>query len=375
MDGEEVTPLKFDLDYNPYFIHVTLDYTLILTYEDVINLGGGIASISIKFNDPSMIREAAEKISKFYSAYLTYFTEFNRETGETMIYMISSRFAYSILGLEFQMVPMVIVVLSLFNTVMGSVHERRREISIYSVVGLSPLHVSMMFLAESLIYALLGGVLGYLSAISFFKIAGLFLPTELIAHNYSTRAVIIALGLSMLSTVLASVYPSIIASRLVTPSLERAWKITTKPRGDVWEIPLPFVFKGYADLAGFLKYMEEYVRNHTAPDSPDFSVKEMNVGEGEIEGKRYVSIESVIQLAPYEAGVAEKVQIYLIESESQRWEPHIFAQKLMGPSDRWMRLHRNFIDQIRKQIMLWKSLPPTERQRYVKEDVEKKGIR
>ena len=375
MDGEEITPLKFDLDYNPYFIHVTLDYTLILTYEDVINLGGGIASISIKFNDPSMIREAAEKISKFYSAYLTYFTEFNKETGETMIYIISSRFAHTFLGLEFQLVPTIIVILSLFNTVMGSVHERRREISIYSVVGLSPLHVSMMFLAESLIYALLGGVLGYLSAISFFKVASLFLPTELIAHNYSSRAVMIALGLSMLATVLASTYPSIIAGRLVTPSLERTWKITTKPKGDMWEVPLPFIFKGYADLAGFLRYIEEYIEEHKAPDSPDFSMKEMSVSKGEIEGKRYVSIESVIKLAPYEAGVAEKVQIYLIESESQRWEMHIFAQKLMGPSDRWVRLHRNFIDQIRKQIMLWKSLPPTERQRYMKGDYEEKSIR
>jgi len=37
----------------------------------------------------------------------------------------------------------------------------------------------------------------------------------------------------------------------------------------------------------------------------------------------------------------------------------------MGPRDRWARMHRHYVDLFRKQLLLWRSLPPAERQKYV----------
>ena len=364
MDGEGVTPLKFDLDYNPYTEHVTMDYCFIIPWREALQLGGGIASISLMFNNATEVEEAAAQISAMLSTYLTYFTRPDPETGELKCYMSSEMTAYTLMGFEFQAVPLTIVVLAIFNIVMGSVYERRREISTYSVVGLSPLHIAMMFLAESIVYALLGGVIGYLVAMTMAKLIGIVIPVGVLALNYSSSWVTMALGLSMAATIIASIYPAWVASRLVTPSLERAWKIPTKPKGDLWEIPLPFYAVG-EEYRGILNYIREYMEAHAAPQVPDFSVTNLQVKEGKMEDKNYISLEANIKLAPYETGVAERTQFFLVEVEPNRWETRILAQRTMGPTDRWARMHRHYVDLFRKQLLLWRSLPPAERQKYV----------
>ena len=84
-----------------------------------------------------------------------------------------------------------------------------------------------------------------------------------------------------------------------------------------------------------------------------------------MEDKNYMSLEADIKLAPYETGVAEKTQFFLVEVEPNRWETRILAQRTMGPTDRWARMHRHYVDLFRKQLLLWRSLPRAERQKYV----------
>ena len=365
MDGEPVTPLKFDLDFNPWTEHVTMDYCFIVPYQEALHLGGGIASIALKFDNVTEAEEAAYRIGDMLPEYLTYFTLPDPENpGRLLCYMSSERTAYTLMGFEFQVVPLAIVILAIFNIVMGSVYERRREISIYNVVGLSPLHVSIMFLAESIVYALLGGVIGYLAAMTLSKLIGIIIPVGVLALNYSSSWVTMSLGLAMAATVLATAYPAWVASHLVTPSLERAWKIPTKPKGDLWEIPLPFFAVG-DESTGVLMYIHEYMQAHAAPQVPDFSVANLQIKEGKLEDKNYKSLEADIRLAPYETGVAQKTRFYLVEVEPNRWETRIVAERTMGPADRWRRMHRHYVDLFRKQLLLWRSLPPTERQKYI----------
>ncbi len=360
MDGERVTPIKFDVvGVNQWVEHVTLDYVLILPYDEVIHLGGGTASISLKFKDPAKVRETAESISSMLSTYLTYSaTEAQKE-----VYMHSEASAYSVWGFEYQTVPMVIVVLAIFNIMLGSVYERKKIISTYSVVGLSPLHIAFMFLAESIVYALLGGVIGYLVAMLEGKLMGIIIPGALVL-NYSSGWVLIAVGLSIITTILASLYPMWVASRLVTPSLERAWKIPSKPKGDLWEIPLPFFAFGESEANGIIAYIREYMEAHAIRDAPDFSISSLKLTEGKMEEKTYKGIDASVRLFPYDVGIAQTTQFYLVEVEPERWESRIIAQRNLGPRNRWRRLHRHYVDMFRKQLLLWRSLPPSERQRY-----------
>lgn len=365
MDGERVTPLKFDLDINPFTIHVEMNYCFILPFKEVLNLGGGIASISIMFERQEDVENAARRISSMFPSYLTYFTRRDEETGELTCYMLSETNTYTLLGFEFHIIPLAIVVLAIFNIVMGSVYERRREISTYSIVGLSPLHIAVMFLAESIVYAIIGGMIGYLAAMILSRLVGVIIPVGLISRNYSSNWVMMALGLSMGSTILASAYPAWVASRLVTPSLERAWKIPTKPLRDLWEIPLPF-YAVKDEAEAILEYIWEYMDAHTAPDAPDFSIKKMKPIKGEIEDKRYIGLEAEMRLGPYEAGIAQETRFYMVEDNPGRWSLHIIAKRTMGPRDRWKRMNRHYVDLIRKQLLLWRSLPPSERRRYTR---------
>jgi hypothetical protein len=43
----------------------------------------------------------------------------------------------------------------------------------------------------------------------------------------------------------------------------------------------------------------------------------------------------------------------------------LLINKLTGPQDVWINSNYWFIDDIRKQLLLWRSLPPEERQRLI----------
>ena len=90
-------------------------------------------------------------------------------------------------------IPLIISIFIVLNTMIGSVYERKREIGIYTSVGLAPSHVSFLFIAEAMAFAVLSVVFGYLLAqIS----AKLFAETSLwsgITVNYSSMSGVAAM--------------------------------------------------------------------------------------------------------------------------------------------------------------------------------------
>src|SRR5690606_11112246 len=68
----------------------------------------------------------------------------------------------SITGMLDLIVPLLIVALTVLNTMKGSVYERRGEIAVYNAVGIAPRYVFFMFVAEALVYTVVGSLLGYL---------------------------------------------------------------------------------------------------------------------------------------------------------------------------------------------------------------------
>jgi putative ABC transport system permease protein len=57
-------------------------------------------------------------------------------------------------------VSLAVGALGILNTVMMSVHERRREIGMLKAVGAERWHVLFLFLSEALIISIIGGVIG-----------------------------------------------------------------------------------------------------------------------------------------------------------------------------------------------------------------------
>jgi len=351
------TPIMtYELPTPMYKTHVKLTECLIMHYEDVIALGGNTASVSMKLADPKDTPSVAEEVFTLLSDYQVYFAV----GREIKLYIRGLQL--TVWGLQYQIIPMAVVALALFNIMLGTVHERRREIATYGTVGLSPLHIAFMFLAESAVYALLGGIIGYLFAFLQGKIFGAFIPGIML--NYSSSWVVISVGAAMAATLISSIYPIILASRLVTPSLERAWKVPTKPKGDVWEVPLPFYASGAEEAGGIIAFLREYVEPHLLKDAPEFSVANIRTAKGEMEGRPYAELSMDMRLFPYEMGIAHKASIYMLQVEPTRWESRLVIRRTGGAMKEWERLSRNFMDLVRKQLLLWRTMSPVEKMRY-----------
>jgi len=354
LDGEGITPLKMDwrpMEPNPFNVHVSMDYVLILPYDTVISLGGGTASVSIKFTDPEKAIKAAQEISDTFSVYQTFLSV------DDKVYQLGSRSQVTIHGITVQIVPLSLVFASILNIMLGTVHERRKEISIYSSVGLSPFNVATMFLTESAVTAFVGAVVGYILGIAQLQLSGFFLPGA-IYTNFSSSTVMLSVGVSIVITLLSSIYPMMLAARLVTPSLERAWKIPTSPIGNVWEVPLPFGTASEEEAKGMLAYLYEFVRTHEGADAPVFSASEIK-----LEVKPELAVTMIARLSPYEVGVSQDVKI-LMPYKENRWFVEVIIQRLQGPQEDWERLNRGFLSLLRQQLLLWRVLPENEKKKY-----------
>ncbi len=363
LDGAKVTPIKFDVEDNPWTIHTMMDECLILPYETVISLGGAPASVSLIFTDPSRVHQAAEEVSGLLPDLYVYSCE--EVKGELMALLHSRTLVRSVFGFELQVVPMAIVVLAVFNIMLGSVYERRRHIAIYAAVGLSPLHVSFMFLAEAMVYALMGGVVGYILALIQGKLAGVLLPAAL-ALDYSSTMAFMALGIPMLTTILSSLYPSWLAARQVTPSLERVWKIPTKPKESFWEVPFPFTYADEKEVDGVLIYLQEYLNAHASTDAPDFYASNLKLASGEIKGKSYKGVTARLHLFPYDVGVVQSFDFLTTQVERERWSCSVTLERIQGPVRQWTRLNHRYLDLLRKQLLLWGSLEEQDKQKYMR---------
>ncbi len=371
LDEEEITPLDLhtreggelvpEFDRHEYvedvFI-VPVRFATKLNYYKITAIHYYTASVTLIFEEQNQVGDAAEDIFQRFSGHLIY----SKVEGDPPV-LRSTGFAIQTLGLEFQAIPIALVALSILNLMVASVYERRREIFTYGNLGMSPTHIGSMFLSESLVYGLFGALIGYLVAIVTSRILWLYDPTS-VNLNYSSSWVANTLTISVGVIVLSSIYPTILAARLSTPSLKRAWEITVKPSGNMWEIPFPFFTNTDEETRGLLSYLFEYFIPHSSPRSPDFSVAKTQISEQEIEGKPMKTISMTTNLFPYEAGVSQKTMISAVKIEG-KWEYRIVLERITGLTDDWQRLNRPFIGGIRRQFLMWRSLPNAEKARYI----------
>jgi len=167
---------------------------------------------------------------------------------------------------------------------------------------------------------------------------------------------------AMMSVIMASAYPFLRASKLVTPSLERKWK-AGHPSGDKWVIPLPFRLPA-EEIWGLLIFLKEYFEAHSQEGIGYFILRKgPAILETEVSGRKALVIESHISLAPYEQGVNQKVTLTAFLGPEGSYSFEMEIKRLTGSYSVWRRLNYRFMDGVRKQFLLWRSLPPSRRQK------------
>ncbi|RLE95205.1 MAG: hypothetical protein DRN04_00780 [Thermoprotei archaeon] len=265
----------------------------------------------------------------------------------------------------FSMVIPLIVIggLVILTTILGNTYERMKEAGILSALGLSPIHVSGMFFAENVVYALVGASIGYaLGLIGARFFAAYHILPEYVGVNYTSTSVIFSIGMVIIMVLSASLYPFYKVSKLVTPSLERRWKPPTKPKGDEWEIPLPFTYLDFNEVLGLVYYLSEIYREHTIERAGAYTVVKHRM----FKEQEKAGIESIIWLPPYELNIRQKSLLVLYRSKTEgKYVTTLVLKRLSGPYVNWVNSNLGYIDELRKQFLTWRLLRPEERRKYI----------
>src|SRR5439155_14219268 len=262
-------------------------------------------------------------------------------------------------------IPLAIAGLIIFNTMMGSIAERRREIHVYTSLGLAPLHVGALFVAEALTYGLIGTVFGYVIGQG---IGTLLLKFGWLGHvtlNYSGTAAILTMGLILLIVLLSALVPARLASQLAAPSIERSWKVPLPADGQI-VANLPFTInKTAAD--GALAYLADFFAAHREGTIGKFSADHIEAFTTTAPSAAR-GLRATIWLTPFDLGIRQQLTLQIHPGQfPDIYEVQVKLDRLSGDDGSWYRMNRTFLTELRKQFLQWRSLSPQKMLSYVEE--------
>jgi ABC-type antimicrobial peptide transport system permease subunit len=328
---------------------------IILPFDLAMNLGGYVGSIKINFkvND-----DAAFNITKnlsLQSSLPSYFV-----LGNNVVQTYKTK-TYLLLGMEALPLLIAIAALNITVALLGGVKERTREIYIFASVGLSPRGSAVMFITEAVTFSFLSSIIGYIIG---FIMNKFLISFGLLPSNFVINAASLFVGVSLvvvfLSSILASIYPSIVSARLITPSLERRWVPPTKPKGDLWEMPLPIEFPSIEEAKGFLKFLAEYYSGE-GKEKAYFIIRSFSIDLSNL------ALSAEVSLAPFEANISQQVVISVnYDKTVAKGFTTLTTRRTGGTRSTWITSNYNFIDDVRKQVLLWRSLSPEEHETYIR---------
>ncbi len=271
-------------------------------------------------------------------------------------------------------VPLLLGGLIIFGTLLGSISDREKEIYTFSALGLSPLHVGLLFFAEAAVYAIVGGMGGQLLAQVVSVVAGALAQQGLIPPpniNYSSTNSLFAIGVVMATVMVSAIYPATRASKSANPGLARSWNLP-KPDGDDLILTFPFTVSAY-DMTGVASFLAEHFRRHDDPGLGAFAAQDIDILR---DNDNRLVVSGEFALAPFDLGVTQRMELKAIPSEIPGVdEVNIKVTRLSGTTGDWTRANRTFMKHLRKQFLLWRTLPDDTIEQFRMETLQTLGER
>lgn len=396
LDGEILTPVTFpdevsvemtevELDavesgeevqaFQSRYQHVDGDLTVIAPYRDILSRAGGhLKGVAVRPDDPEKIPDMARNLVDRFGLTL-----FSGESEGVFLYNASDALNYS--GVPNILIPLLISVFIVLNTMIGSVYERKQEIGIYTSVGLAPSHVSFLFIAEALAFAVLSVVLGYLLAqVSAKFFAGTALWAG-ITVNYSSLAGVASMILVILVVLVSVIYPSRVAADIAIPDVNRAWTFPDV-RENSLELTLPFLvkfhehdsiggfllsyFRGHQDVSHGLFSAGDIETSFLCPFVPGKKPAKQNCDEESKAPPACIQLQARVWLAPFDFGIMQRVVIYFCASDENDCflEVNVRLTRETGENNAWKRINKAFLNDLRKQLLVWRSLDSVAHEEY-----------
>lgn len=368
LDGEPITPVDYvrmaqvrrekgppSEDTIEEYVHLVGESIAIVPYEFLIRAGGEVRSIALRGATEAEVTRALGDLMP-----RTELTLFAGRGGRTDLF--STRGASTIVGAGSLLVPTLLAALIVFNTMLGSIYERTREIGILSSIGLAPKHIGSLFLAESIVHAVIGTVAGYLLGQGVSRLIHAYGLLPGLQLNYSSSATVLLAMFVMAVVVGSSLYPVAQARRIAVPTIEVRWQLPA-PADDTITIELPFTVSHDTAL-GMNGYLEEYFQAHTGAALGGFAAEDVRLAA--LARPPGIVLSATTWLAPFDLSVSQRVAL-----ETRLLPDGLFygitlrLHRLSGDEGSWQRLNRHFTDLIRKQFLIWRVLRPETRRAYL----------
>ncbi len=346
------------------YTHIPASVTAFVPADTLLAMGGSLKNVAVRPDSVTDIDAvAAQLVDRFGLAIFT-----GDEDG-VWLYNLSDTIAYS--GVPNIIIPLLISILIVLNTMISSVYERKNEIGIYTSVGLAPSHVGFLFVAEAMALAVISVVLGYLLA----QVSAAFLSGtsfwEGITVNYSSTAGVAAMILVIGVVLISVIYPSRVAARIAIPDVNRSFELPDTD-GTSLQVYLPFFMKHaeYKSIGGFLY---NYFIGHQDISHGRFStgqvdlvyscdnveeIQQMISKSQNRDEYHCVHLQARVWLAPFDFGIMQLVdlQFYPARDNPAFLEVKMTIHRESGEESQWRRINKMFIHQLRKQLLIWRSM-------------------
>ena len=268
-------------------------------------------------------------------------------------------------GLETVLIPILIAALIVLNTMLGAVYERISEIHVFSAVGLNPTHIGTLFLAEACVYANIGAIIGYLIGQTLAKV--LFVTGHVassgISLNYSSKSAVMSTLVVVATVLLSTLWPARKAAEISVPDIDRKWKLP-EPEGDDLVLPMPFTVTGLNSKAANM-FLLEFFQAYVGYAGGDFYTEGVDLAAFESEHGEAYRIQLLMWLAPYDLGVSQTAEILTTPTgEMNVYSIALNIHREAGDISSWKKTNWLFLNVFRKQLLIWRTLTPEQREVY-----------
>ncbi len=325
------------------------DSVVFLSAANAKKLGASLRVVTLYTPDAGVATRIAEDASRMLPAPV-----FATRADGVYTHVLAPTLAAK--GVKDLLFPIVLGGLVIFGTMLGSVADREKEIYTFSALGLAPAHVATLFFAEALVYSFIGGLGGYLLAQGVMKGLGLLAVLGWIKTlpemNYSSVNAIVTILIVMLVVMVSALYPAFKASRSANPGVMRGWR-PPAPVGDTFRIVFPFTVSQY-DITGVMSFLKEHFDNYSDTSLGCFMARDAAI---RTEGAG-LGLDSHLALAPFDLGVTQDFHLASAPSEIPGIdEVKIEMTRRSGQRKDWIRLNKVFLGDLRRQFLIWRSLP------------------
>lgn len=351
--------------------HASWEHFALVPMAAAEDIGAELRSVAVKFPEGTDTARFFQDIALRFNRSM-----FVHENGE--LSLLTTRAQINLAGLFKVVLPVILCILIVMNTMLGAVDERKGEVNMLGAIGLSPRQISFLILSESTVYSILGILFGTFMGLLFANVVQMlnagtvpFLdPIDFlsgVSFNFTSLLSILLATLTGVVVLLATLIPASKAASLAAPSGMLQWKLPEPDTDGRIRFPLPFSLT-QGNAIGMAAFFEQFLRNHTEITSPDFNCRAIEHGVRELDdGNEAVRLSCDMWLAPYDLDVAQHFAFEVRESESAGvFYVHLDLARFSGSEDNWLRVNYSFLNLVRHQFLLWRNLRQEERERFVK---------